>query len=236
MEWRDQALVLATRPHGESSVILEVFTPGHGRHAGVVRGGISRRLTPHLQPGSQLDVTWRARLDDHLGAFTVEPLQSRAGIMADRRALAGLNAICALLTVALPEREPHPALYAATQTLLDALLGVPDWPQIYLRWELGLLDELGFALQLATCAVTGLSHDLAYVSPKTGRAISRAAAGEWADKLLPMPHGFATGRVTDLPAALAITGHFLARELAPILNARPLPEARARLLALLARP
>jgi DNA repair protein RecO (recombination protein O) len=236
MEWRDQALVLSTRPHGESSVILEMFTPDHGRHAGVVRGGTSRRLTPHLQPGSQLDVTWRARLDDHLGAFTVEPLRSRAGLMADRRALAGLNAVCALLMVALPEREPHPALYGATQTLLDALLDVPDWPQIYLRWELGLLEELGFALQLATCAVTGLSHDLAYVSPKTGRAVSRAAAGAWADKLLPMPNGFAAGRVTDLPAGLAITGHFLARALAPLLNAKALPEARARLLALLSRP
>jgi DNA repair protein RecO (recombination protein O) len=234
MEWRDQALVLSTRPHGETSVILEVFTPAHGRHAGVVRGGTSRRLTPHLQAGSQLDVTWRARLDDHLGSFAVEPLQSRAGLMADRRALAGLNAVCALLTVALPEREPHAALYGATQTLLDALLGLPDWPQIYVRWELGLLEELGFALQLGTCAVTGLSHDLGYVSPKTGRAVSRGAAGAWVDKLLPLPAGMGTGK-TDVPAALAITGHFLQRELAPILNGRALPEARARLMAQLAR-
>jgi DNA repair protein RecO (recombination protein O) len=235
MEWRDQALVLSARPHGESSVILEVFTLGHGRHAGVVRGGTSRRLTPHLQPGSQLDVTWRARLDDHIGGFTVEPVRSRAGIMADRCALAGLNAICALLTVALPEREAHLALYDATQTLLDAMLDVADWPQLYLRWELGLLEELGFALQLDRCAVTGQSHDLAYVSPKTGRAVSREAAGEWADKLLAMPDGFVRGRPADLPAGLAITGHFLARELAPVLNGRPLPESRARLIALLSR-
>jgi DNA repair protein RecO (recombination protein O) len=235
MEWRDQALVLSTRPHGETSVILEVFTPAHGRYAGVVRGGTSRRLTPHLQPGSQLDVTWRARLDDHLGSFTVEPLQSRAGLMADRLALAGLNAICALLTVAVPEREAHLALYEATQTLLGALLAVPDWPQIYVRWELGLLEELGFALQLDTCAVTGLSHDLCYVSPKTGRAISRGAAGEWADKLFALPAGMGRGP-TVVPAALAITGHFLQRELAPVLNARPLPKARARLIALLSRP
>lgn len=234
MEWRDQALVLSTRPHGETSVILEVFTPAHGRHAGIVRGGVSRRLTPHLQAGSQLDVTWRGRLDDHLGAFNVEPVQSRAGVMADRRALAGLNAVCALLMVALPEREPHPGLYGATQTLLDALLGLPDWPQIYVRWELGLLEELGFALQLGTCAVTGLSHDLGYVSPKTGRAISRGAAGAWVDKLFLLPAGMGTG-TTDVPAALAITGHFLQRELAPILNARPLPEARARLVAMLAK-
>jgi len=234
MEWRDQALVLSTRPHGETSVILEVFTPAHGRHAGVVRGGMSRRMTPHLQPGSQLDVTWRARLDDHLGAFGVEPVQSRAGVMADRRALAGLNAICALLSVALPDRAPHPGLYAATQTLLDALLGLPDWPQIYVRWELGLLEDLGFALQLGTCAVTGLSHDLGYVSPKTGRAVSRGAAGAWADKLLVLPPGMGTGR-TDVPAALAITGHFLQRELAPFLHARALPEARARLVAVLVR-
>lgn len=234
MEWRDQALVLSTRPHGEASVILEVFTPAHGRHAGVVRGGTSRRMTPHLQPGSQLDVTWRARLDDHLGAFTVEPVRSRAGVMRDRRALAGLNAVCALLGMALPERAPHLTVYDATQTLLDALLGVADWPQIYVRWELGLLEELGFALQLDTCAVTGLSHDLGYVSPKTGRAISRGAAGKWAEKLFPLPAGMGTG-ITDVPAALAITGHFLHRELAPILHARALPEARARLIAQLAR-
>jgi DNA repair protein RecO (recombination protein O) len=234
MEWRDQALVLSTRPHGETSVILEVFTPAHGRHTGVVRGGVSRKLTPHLQPGSQLDVTWRARLDDHLGAFTVEPVRSRAGVMADRRVLAGLNAVCALLCVALPEREAHAALYGATQTLLDALLDVPDWPQIYVRWELGLLEELGFALQLGICAVTGFAHDLAYVSPRSGRAVSRGAAGAWADKLLPLPPGMGTG-MTDVPAALHITGHFLLRELAPILNGRPLPEARARLVALLSR-
>lgn len=234
MEWRDQALVLSTRPHGETSVILEVFTPAHGRHAGVVRGGTSRKLTPHLQAGSQVDATWRARLDDHLGSFTVEPLQSRAGVMADRLALAGLNAICALLTVALPEREAHLALYEATQTLLDALLAVPDWPQLYLRWELGLLEELGFGLRLDTCAVTGQAHDLAYVSPKTGRAISRGAAGAWADKLFALPAGMGAG-VTYVPAALAITGHFLARELAPVLNARPLPEARARLVTMLSR-
>jgi DNA repair protein RecO (recombination protein O) len=235
MEWRDQALVLSTRPYGETSVILEVFTPLHGRHAGVVRGGASRKLTPHLQPGSQLDATWRARLDDHLGGFTVEPVRARAGIMADRLALAGLNAICALLTVGLPEREPHAALYDATQTLLDALLGVPEWPQIYLRWEMGLLEELGFALQLDRCAVTGQTYDLAYVSPKTGRAVSHAAAGEWADKLLAMPDGFVKGRPVDLPAGLVITGHFLQRALAPVLNGRPLPEARTRLMILLAR-
>jgi DNA repair protein RecO (recombination protein O) len=229
MEWRDQALVLSTRPHGESSVILEVFTPAHGRHAGVVRGGTSRKLTPHLQPGAQLDVTWRARLDDHLGGFSVEPLRSRAGLMADRRALTGLNAICALLTVALPDREPHIALYDATQTLLDALLDLPDWPQLYVRWELGLLDELGFGLHLATCAVTGQSHDLAYISPKTGRAISRDAAGAWVDKLFPLPPP------TDTPRWLGITGHFLSRELAPALGTRALPEARARLITLLTR-
>ena len=111
---------------------------------------------------------------------------------------------------------------------------MPQWPQIYVRWELGLLEELGFALQLETCAITGLSHDLGFVSPKTGRAVSRAAAGAWVDKLLALPAGMGTG-VTDVPAALAITGHFLQRELASILNARPLPEARARLVALLER-
>ena len=135
MEWRDQGALLAVRRHGETAAIIEVFTAAHGRHAGVVRGGASRKVAPVLQPGAQLDLTWRARLDDHLGHFTVEPLQSRTAILSDRAALSALNAICALLSHALPERDSHPALYPATIALLDALEGA-DWQQAYLRWEL----------------------------------------------------------------------------------------------------
>lgn len=238
MEWRAEALVLLVRPHGEHAAIIEVLTDAHGRHAGIVRGGASRRLAPVLQPGARVDVIWRARLGEHLGAFTVEPLQSRSALMADRRALAALNAVCGLLHVALAEREVHPGLYGATQTLIDAMMAVPDWPQVYLRWEVGLLEALGFGLNLASCAVTGAGMGLAYVSPKTGRAVSRAAAGDWADKLFPLPAimgGDGVAGPGDVGKGLAITGHFLARELAPVLGERHLPESRRRLVDLLAR-
>lgn len=239
MEWRDEGVLLAMRPHGESAAIIEVLTAQHGRHVGVVRGGASRRLSPILQLGAQLDLTWRARLHGHIGVFAVEPMRSRTGVLGDRLALSGLTAICALLQVALAERDPHPALWVSTVRLLDALQTAPDWPLQYLRWEMQLLEELGFGLDLTSCAVTGSREDLAYVSPKTGRAVSRAAAGEWASRLLPLPvallgQGPADG--PEIAQGLALTGHFLARELAEMLNGRPLPEARARLVGLLSRP
>lgn len=237
MEWRDEGALLAMRPHGESAAIIEVFTKAHGRHAGVVRGGASRKMAATLQPGSQLAVVWRARLDDHIGAFTVEPLKSRAGVLSDRLALSGLTSICALLRAVLPEREAHPALWLRTVSLLDAL-GSEGWPATYIRWEICLLEELGFGLDLDRCAVTGASDGLAFVSPRTGRAVSVAGAGEWADRLLPLPPGLA-GEGAMTPAALrdglAITTHFLGRELAPVLQGRPLPEARSRLVDLLNR-
>lgn len=235
MDWRDEGMLLAVRAHGETSAIAEVFTKGHGRHAGVVRGGTSRRMVPVLQPGAQLDVTWRARLGEHLGSFTVEPLRARVGLLADAGRLAALSAACALLRAALPEREPHGALWADTLALFDGLeAGAQDWALAYLRWELRLLEDLGFGLDLASCAVTGAVTDLVYVSPRTGRAVSRAGAGDWAARLLPLPACL----VAEGPAGagaiaegLALTGHFLAQGLAPVLDGRPLPEARARLVA-----
>jgi len=242
VDWRDQGMLLSVRPHGETSAIIELFTAQHGRHAGVVRGGVSRRIAPMLQPGAQLEVNWRARLEDHIGAFTVEPLQSRSGVLADRMALLGLNAVCALLHFALPEREPHPALYAGSLALMDALAAGEDWVPRYLRWEMALLDELGFGLDLGRCAVTGARDDLAYVSPRTGRAVSRAAAGDWAARLLPLP-GVLMGQGGGSPAELAedladglrVTGHFLEHRVAPGLGDRPLPEARRRLVDALSR-
>jgi DNA repair protein RecO (recombination protein O) len=239
MEWRDQGALLSVRTHGESAAIIEVFTQAHGRHAGVVRGGGSRRVAPLLQPGAQLDLTWRARLDGHIGTMTVEPVRARAGVLlGDRLALAGLNAVCALLRFALPEREPHPALYQASVTMLDLLAADPDWPVHYLRWELMLLEELGFGLDLTRCAVTGGRDDLVFVSPKTGRAVSRAGAGDWADRLLPLPpcllgQGPAPG--AELTQGLRTTGHFLHRWLAQELGDKPLPEARTRLIGLIER-
>ncbi|MEZ5798947.1 MAG: DNA repair protein RecO [Paracoccaceae bacterium] len=237
MDWRDEGVILSMRPHGESAAIIEVFTRGHGRHAGVVRGGASRRMAPHLQPGTQVAAVWTARLSEHIGAFAVEPQRSRAHLMGDRLALAGLSAVCALLAVSLAEREPHEALWRDTLTLLDRLEG-PGWPAAYLHWEMRLLEDLGFGLNLSACAVTGDRDGLAYVSPRTGRAVSRRGAGDWADRLLPLPEGMlGQGPLSaaELQQGLAITGHFLGRELAEGLRGRPLPEARGRLLDLLAR-
>ena len=236
MDWREDGLLLSTRRHGESAAIIEVLTERHGRHAGIVRGGGSRKMAALLQPGTQLDLTWRARLEDHLGTFTVEPLKSRAHLMTDRKTLAGLNALTALLSFALPEREPHGAIYQRTLTVIE-LMDQDIWPLAYLRWELSLLDELGFGLDLETCAVTGTKDRLTYISPKSGRAVSAGAAGDWADKLLPLsPALIGTGRsVEDIRDGLRVTGHFLQSRLAPALGTKPLPGARQRLVDLLSR-
>lgn len=239
IEWRDEGAVLSMRRHGETSAIVEILTAGHGRHAGVVRGGAGRRMAPLLQPGTQLAVTWRARLEDHLGSFTVEPLRTRvADIMGDARALAGLNAVTALLSFALPEREAHPALYARSITLLDLLGHADAWPLAYLRWELALLEEMGFGLDLSRCAVTGTRDDLVHVSPKTGRAVSAEGAGAWADRLLPLPPcllGQGPVRAEEIAEGLRTTGYFLEKWLAPALGDKPLPGARARMVERLAR-
>lgn len=234
MEWRDEGVLLSMRPHGEGSAIIEVLTAAHGRHMGVVRGGASRKMAAVLQPGTQIAVEWRARLDNHMGAFTAEPLRSRAAVLEDPLGLSGLGSVCALLHHALPEREPHAHLYRQTIALQDAMVGGQDWGGAYLSWEMSLLEEIGFGLSLGSCAVTGSREDLAYVSPKTGRAVSRDGAGEWASRLLPMPAcmlGQGPASTADLLAGLAITAHFLTRELAPQLKAGPLPEARGRMIS-----
>ncbi len=239
MEWRDTGILLNLRRHGETSAIIEVFTPEHGRHAGVVRGGTSRKIAPILQPGAQLDLAWRARLEDHIGSFAVEPIRSRAAlVMGDRRALAGLNAVTALLGFCLPEREAYPRLYRQTEQLLD-LLGQDDvWPLAYLRWEMAVLEDMGFALDLSCCAVTGGTDDLAYVSPKSGRAVSRAGAGDWGPRLLPLPpvlRNEGSAPDAEILQALETTGYFLHHHLAPDLGTRPLPEARARFVDIISR-
>jgi DNA repair protein RecO (recombination protein O) len=239
MEWRGEAILLSVRRHGESSAIIEVFTEEKGRHTGVVRGGTSRKIAPILQPGAQLDVYWRARLEDHIGAFTVEPVRSRAALVMDNRlALSGLNAVTALLSFCLPEREPHPALYRRSGQLLD-LLGQDNlWPLAYLQWEAALLNEMGYGLDLDACAVTGATDDLCYVSPKSGRAVSRQGAGEWAERLLPLPPallGQGQGGNKEIADGLETTGYFLANRMAPDLGSRPLPDARARFVAAFTR-
>lgn len=239
MDWREQGILLVRRRHGESAAIIEVFTEGHGRHAGIVRGGGGRRMAPVLEPGNQVDVTWRARLEDHLGTFTVEPVRSRAAaLMGDRKTLAGLNALTALLSFALPEREAHGSLYRRTLTVLEMMEQGPFWPLAYLRWELSLLEDLGFGLDLTRCAVTGAGEGLTYVSPKSGRAVSGAGSGEWKDRLLPLSPaliGRGEGSDEDIREGLQVTGHFLRTWLAPSLGEKPLPEARSRLVDMLSR-
>jgi len=235
VDWQDEGLLLSVRRHGEASAIIEVLTAEHGRHAGLVQGGGGRKLGAILQPGAQLDLVWRARLEDHLGQYRVEPIRSRAGgIMADPVRLAGLNAVAAMTLATLPEREPVGALYGQTVALADALaLGGPAWPTLYARWEHDLLTALGFGLDLARCAATGTRDELVYVSPRTGRAVSRQAGGPWADKLLPLPaflagHGRASmGAVRE---ALRLTGHFFSLWVLPALGQEALPGARARLI------
>lgn len=239
MDWRDTGILLSSRRHGESAMIIDVFTPERGRHAGVVRGGASRKVAPILQPGAQLDLTWRARLEDHIGSYTVELQRARAAIaMQNRTMLAGLNAVLAVLSFVLPEREAHPELYARTQTLLD-LLDQPDlWPLAHLRWETSLLDELGYGLDLTCCAVTGATEDLVFVSPKSGRAVSASGAGDWANRLLPLPgvlRGEGDAKDTEIVTALGTTGYFLEHKLAMEQVGKPLPQARARYVDLLGR-
>jgi DNA repair protein RecO (recombination protein O) len=242
MEWSDDAIVLSSRAHGESGAILELLTREHGRHAGLVRGGGSRRIKPSLQPGNSVHVQWRARLEEHLGSFTCELARARAGELMDSRdALAGLNAFTAVTSTAMPEREAHAAVFAGGEILLDAMMAddAAHWLPLYVRWEAGLLEALGFGLDLSECAATGAKDDLTYVSPKTGRAVSRDAAGIYANRLFRLP-GFLLGNDSDEPhpgevaAGLALTGHFLLeRVLRP--HGKALPPARLRLDAIVVR-
>ncbi|CUH39210.1 DNA repair protein RecO [Jannaschia seosinensis] len=233
MEWRDEGIVLAARPHGETSVILELFTRQHGRHLGVVHGGVSRRKAPMLQPGNQLDAVWRARLEGHLGSWSVELMRSRAaGVLSDPLRLAALSATCALCAFVLPEREALAEFQIRTEDLCDAIVSGEGWLNDYVFWEAALLEVAGFRLDLGTCGATGTTEDLVYVSPRSGRAVSRAGAGEWASRLLALPEMLtgAPPSMARVVAALDLTGFFLSEKVAASLGNRPLPAARARLV------
>jgi DNA repair protein RecO (recombination protein O) len=239
LEWSAEGLLLAVRRLGEGDAIIEVLTAEHGRHAGVVKGGAGRRLGPVLQPGAQLQIEWRARLEEHIGTARVEPMRSRAaGIMAEGGRLAALTSATALLCAFLPEREAHPALYATTVGLCDALERAPDWARHYALWELGLLTELGFGLSLERCAATGATDDLTWVSPRSGRAVSRSAGAPYAHRLLPLPGFLCEGGDPDAAAlrdALRLTGWFLEHRAAPAFGLEAAPPARARLVARFSR-
>ncbi|WEX07668.1 DNA repair protein RecO [Chelativorans sp. AA-79] len=239
MEWHDDGIVLGTRRHGETSVILEVMTAAHGRHLGLVRGGRSKRMQPVLQPGNRLELTWRARLDEHLGMFQVEPLELNAArLLNSAVAIYGIQTLGAHLRL-LPERDPHPGLYGALGVIMSHLDEPPAAGMLVARFELAVLDELGFGLDLSQCALTGSREGLAYVSPKTGRAVTREAGTPWADKLLPLPSFLRTGGEAhcdgpSLAQAFALTGFFFTRH---VYEPRGLaePEARAGFLTALMR-
>lgn len=238
MEWRDKGIVLAVRPHGETSAIVEILTESQGRHAGLVKGARSKAMRPILQPGNEVTVAWRARLAEHLGTFQIEADHLGAGaVMEDRAALAGLNSACALAVMALPEREAHPAVHAGFGLLLEAFGNADVWPAIYVRWEAGLLSDLGYGLDLRKCAVTGTTGDLSHVSPRTGRAVCREEAAPYAAKLLELP-GFLRGSGEigegDIAKGLELTGYFLERRVLWPVD-KQLPEARGRLIAELER-
>ena len=229
MEWRDEGILLALRRHGESAAVASVLTAGHGRHAGLIQGGFSARNRGALQPANRLQVTWKARLAEHLGNYSWELVEPHGGLwLSDPDRLAALSSACALVEATVPEREPHPEMFVLLSTLLTHL-GDAGWQRLYVRWEIELLAALGYGLDLGSCAVTGAKDDLAYVSPRSGQAVSRAAAGEWESRLLRLP-GFLQGRDEGAVAdGLALSGHFLERWIFGPLG-RPMPPARTRLV------
>ncbi|MGV8939545.1 MAG: DNA repair protein RecO [Allorhizobium sp.] len=230
MQWSDEAILLGVKRLGETSVIAEVMTRDRGRHMGLVRGGRSRRMQPVLQPGNRLEITWRARLDEHLGEFRIEPIELRAArLMESATAVYGVQALAALLRL-LPERDPHVHLYEALDVILDHLGDPADAGELFIRFELEVLNDLGFGLDLARCAATGRIDDLIYVSPKTGRAVCREAGAPWAGKMLALPHFLSTGagKSADrqsLADAFQLTGFFLNRH---VYEPRGLTEGTAR--------
>jgi DNA repair protein RecO (recombination protein O) len=229
MDWTDDGIVLTTRKFGESGLIVSLLTREHGRHAGLVRGGSSKRLAGQYEPGNQVRAVWRARLEEQLGSLACEVETNHAARhLAHPARLAALISALSLVETALPEREPHGSLFDSLAALL-VILGEPGWEQAYIRWEMILLAELGFGIDLSCCAATGTNDQLAYVSPKSGRAVCLSAGEPWKDKLLKLP-GFLLdeegGSVAD---GLKLTGYFLESWLFNHLG-RPVPAARTRLV------
>ena len=234
MEWHDDAFVLSARAHGESGAIVDLLTETHGRFVAHVAGGASRKMRPFLQAGARVQAQYRSRTSDQLGSAALEPVgQGPAALFDDPLALIGLSAAAAVAAGALPEREPHPGAFLAFEALSETLILPQVWPAVFVRFEAGLLEELGFGLDLSRCAATGSLEDLIYVSPKTGRAVSRAAGEPYRDRMLKLPpfmlgaqSGLAPGDIAD---GLTLTGHFLAEFVFSPMN-RPLPPARVWML------
>jgi DNA repair protein RecO (recombination protein O) len=238
MNWDDEGIVLGVRRHGEANAIAEVMTRAHGRHLGLVRGGAGSRMRPVLQPGNTVRLTWRARLDEHLGHFTLEGMRLRASeLMMAAHAAYGVTHLAALCRL-LPERDPHEEVHDALEAVLDHLGERALAAVLIARFELQMLTELGFGLDLDQCAATGVTADLVYVSPKSGRAVSRRAGEPWRERMLALPAFLrATGEVPaadQLTAAFALTGFFLERH---VLEPRGLAmhEARASFIGAVLR-
>ena len=238
MQWTDEGIVIGVKRHGEASAILELMTREHGRHLGLVRGGFGSRMKPILQTGNSVSAAWRARLDEHLGSYAVEGLNLRASsFFAAPHAIYGVSHLAALMRL-LPERDPHAGLYAEFDGILAHLNAPVLAAPMVVRFELQLLSELGFGLDLEQCASTGKSADLIYVSPKSGRAVSRNAGEPWADKMLRLPaflrdHDAEPGG-HDLADGFALTGFFLPRHvMAP--RGLALGDERAHFIAALVR-
>lgn len=235
MEWSAEGYIIGVRSHGETSAIIEVLTRQFGRHAGLVRGGRSRRLRPVLQIGNKVKVSWRARLSDHLGAYTAEALDARAAqLMQSRLPLTALSSLAAICQSALPERQAYPAIYDGFEIVRAALEDAKIWPALYVRFEAALLDTLGYGLDLSCCAATGETQNLTHVSPRTGRAVSHGAAQPYLNKLLPLP-GFLNNPSAkigpyDIENGLALTGYFLQQRLYHSNNMDE-PAARQRMVA-----
>lgn len=239
MEWTDDGIVLGTRRHGESSAILELMTRDHGRHLGLVRGGSGSRMRPVLQPGNLVRVSWRARLDEHLGNYAVDGLNLRAGaLLSTPYAVYAVTHLAALARL-LPERDPHESVFEALDAILDHLDIPLEAAASVVRFELELLSELGFGLDLEACAATGSAHDLAYVSPKSGRAVSRTAGEPWQHRLLQFPAFLVTPQQAvptwaELADAFVLTGFFLERRVTEP-RGQTLPDARSHFIAAVLR-
>ena len=234
MEFEDDAFVLSARVHGEAGAIVEFLTARHGRHAAHVAGGASRKMKPFLQAGARVALRYRARISEQLGSATLEPVgEGPSALFDDPLALAGIAAAAAIAAGALPEREPHPGTFLAFESLTGAFAHPDIWPAVFVRFEAGLLAELGFGLDLSKCAATGSTDDLIYVSPKTGRAVCRTAGAPYHDRMLALPPFLlsAQGRLGpgDIGAGLNLTAHFLEAFIFGPMN-RPLPPARLWLL------
>jgi DNA repair protein RecO (recombination protein O) len=239
MQWTDDGIVLGVKRHGEASAIVELMTREHGRHLGLVRGGTGSRMRPILQPGNSVSATWRARLDEHLGNYTVEGTRLRVSLLLGAsHGVYGVTHLAAL-TRLLPERDPHRDVYEVLEAILDNLDDAGRAGPLVVRFELMLLAELGFGLDLTQCAATGVTADLAYVSPKSGRAVSHAAGEPWRDKLMRLPR-FLSGQdeekpsATDVANGFEITGFFLARHLFEP-RGLEVPDARRQFIAAILR-